>query len=158
MFIQKSSRVIARVSGWVSLLALLIPVAHAENVLYIHVGTVLVSAGMAGAVFISEPWHLYLTLGLLVVGGSLFVSFFGHSLFLPNWFVRRRGLAVGIAFSGVGVGSNQFGLNTVSIGVGPHPTDQGDQDVRCSHRRIWLRPRLRDLQTNSGVDHCKSVQ
>ena len=68
-------------------------------------GVVLVSAGMALAAFISEPWHLYATLGVLVVGGSFFVSYFGHSLFLPNWFVRRRGLAVGIAFSGVGLGS-----------------------------------------------------
>lgn len=68
-------------------------------------GVVLVSAGMASAAYIQEPWHLYLTLGILVVGGSFFVSYFGHSLFLPNWFVRRRGLAIGIAFSGVGVGS-----------------------------------------------------
>jgi sugar phosphate permease len=29
----------------------------------------------------------------------------GQSLFLPNWFVRKRGLAVGIAFAGVGIGS-----------------------------------------------------
>ncbi len=27
-----------------------------------------------------------------------------HSQFLPNWFVRRRALAIGIAFSGVGAG------------------------------------------------------
>src|SRR5262249_11525813 len=28
-----------------------------------------------------------------------------HSFFLPNWFVRRRGIALGMAFSGVGVGA-----------------------------------------------------
>ena len=53
----------------------------------------------------SRPWHLYLTLGLLVGGGSVVVGYTGHALFLPNWFVRRRGLAIGIAFSGVGIGS-----------------------------------------------------
>ncbi len=68
-------------------------------------GVFLVSVGMATATRIQAPWHLYLTLGVLVVGGSFLMSYFGHSLFLTNWFVRRRGLAIGLAFSGVGVGS-----------------------------------------------------
>lgn len=73
--------------------------------LVLVLGVVLVSLGMAIAPNIHEPWHLYLSLGVLVVGGSFFVSYVGHSLFLPNWFVRRRGLAIGIAFSGGGIGS-----------------------------------------------------
>jgi sugar phosphate permease len=68
-------------------------------------GAVLSAAGFLLATIAIEPWHFYLTLGMLVVGGSLFISYIGHTTFLPNWFSRRRGLAVGIAFSGVGVGS-----------------------------------------------------
>jgi MFS family permease len=68
-------------------------------------GAVLVSAGMILATFISQPWHLDVTLGVLVGGGTIFLSYMGHSLFLPYWFARRRGLAIGIAFAGVGVGS-----------------------------------------------------
>jgi MFS family permease len=33
------------------------------------------------------------------------MTYTAHSQFLPNWFVRRRGLAISIAFSGVGVGA-----------------------------------------------------
>ena len=36
---------------------------------------------------------------------QLCLGYTGQALFLPNWFVRRRGLAMSIAFSGVGVGS-----------------------------------------------------
>src|SRR5262249_47207983 len=53
----------------------------------------------------SHAGHLYVTLGLLVSGGSVAFGYTAHALFLPNWFVRRRGLAMGLAFSGVGVGS-----------------------------------------------------
>jgi MFS family permease len=68
-------------------------------------GVVMMGSGLALAPFITRPWHLYLTLGFLVSGGSLCLGYTGHALFLPHWFVRRRGLAMGIAFSGVGVGS-----------------------------------------------------
>ena len=57
------------------------------------------------APLIQQPWHLYATLGVLVGGGANCLGYTGHSLFLPNWFVRRRGLALSVAFSGVGVGS-----------------------------------------------------
>jgi MFS family permease len=71
----------------------------------ILLGVLFVGGGMALAPVIHQPWHLYLTLGVCVSGGSLAVGYTGHALFLPNWFVRRRGLAIGLAFSGVGVGS-----------------------------------------------------
>ncbi len=68
-------------------------------------GALMCALGLAGATFMTEPWHLYLTLGIMVVGGSTAMAYIAHSVFLPNWFVLRRGLAIGIAFSGVGVGS-----------------------------------------------------
>lgn len=68
------------------------------------IAAVTVSLGMILATWVSQPWHLYASLGVLV-GTSVMLTYIGHSMFLPNWFVRRRGLAIGIAFSGVGVGS-----------------------------------------------------
>lgn len=69
------------------------------------IGALVVGAGLAGAAFAREIWHFYLTLGVLVVGGSVIIAYVGHGAFLPNWFARRRGLAIGIAYSGVGAGS-----------------------------------------------------
>ena len=66
-------------------------------------GVAMVGAGLGLAPLVQAPWHLYLTLGVLVGGGTVCLGYTGHALFLPNWFVRRRGLAIGIAFSGVGV-------------------------------------------------------
>jgi MFS family permease len=70
-----------------------------------ELGTVLMAAGFLLAPFTAEPWHLYMTIGVLVGGGSVCLGYSGFSLFLPNWFARGRGLAVGVAFSGVGFGS-----------------------------------------------------
>jgi len=68
-------------------------------------GALLVSSGLALATLTAQPWHLYVTLGVLVVGSTVILTYTGHAMFLPHWFVRRRGLAIGIAFSGVGAGS-----------------------------------------------------
>jgi MFS family permease len=73
--------------------------------LMLEAGVVLIGGGLLLATLVREPWHLYLTLGVLVGGGSVCLGYSGHALFLPNWFVRRRGLAISLAFSGVGVGS-----------------------------------------------------
>ncbi len=70
-----------------------------------EMGVGLVAAGLLLAPLVREPWHLYATLGVLVGGGSICLSYTGQALYLPNWFVRRRGLAMSLAFSGVGVGS-----------------------------------------------------
>jgi MFS family permease len=68
-------------------------------------GTCLTALGLFLATLMQEPWQLYVTLGFLVGGGTNLMGFSVHSIFLPNWFVRRRGLALGIAFSGAGVGA-----------------------------------------------------
>jgi MFS family permease len=70
-----------------------------------ELGTVLMAAGLLLAPLTSEPWHLYLTIGVLVGAGSVCLGYSGQSLYLPNWFNRKRGLAIGLAFAGVGVGS-----------------------------------------------------
>ena len=70
-----------------------------------ELGVFLMAGGLLLAPLTTEPWHLYLTIGVLVGSGSICLGYSGQSLFLPNWFVARRGLAVGIAFAGVGLGS-----------------------------------------------------
>jgi MFS family permease len=65
----------------------------------------LMAVGLIGVTYVATPLQFSLTIGLLTVGGSMPLTYIGHSMFLPNWFVRRRGLAIGIAFSGVGIGS-----------------------------------------------------
>jgi len=70
-----------------------------------QLGVLMMGAGLMLASYVSAPWHLYATLGVLVGGGSVCLGYTGQSLFLPNWFVRRRGLAVSLAFAGVGIGS-----------------------------------------------------
>jgi MFS family permease len=70
-----------------------------------ELGVALMAGGLLLAPLTTQPWHLYLTIGVMVGAGSVCLGYSGQSLFLPNWFNRRRGLAMGLAFAGVGIGS-----------------------------------------------------
>ena len=70
-----------------------------------EIGIVATAAGLLVATFSREPWHVYATLGMLVGAGTTFTGYTGQALFLPHWCVRRRGLALSVAFAGVGFGS-----------------------------------------------------
>ena len=73
--------------------------------LVMPLGAAITALGFIFSTYAKVPWHFYITLGLMVMSGALVLGYIGHTAFLPNWFSRRRGLAMGIAFSGVGVGS-----------------------------------------------------
>src|SRR3982075_652020 len=70
-----------------------------------ELGVALMAGGLLLAPLTSPPWHLYLTIAVMVGAGSVCLGYSGQSLFLPNWFIRRRGLAMGLAFAGVGIRS-----------------------------------------------------
>ena len=71
----------------------------------IECGVAMVTGGLLLATVIANPWQFYATLGVMVGAGANLMTFTAHSQFLPHWFVRRRALAISIAFSGVGVGA-----------------------------------------------------
>jgi MFS family permease len=70
-----------------------------------ELGVALMAGGLLLAPLTTQPWHLYVTIGVMVGAGSICLGYSGQSLFLPNWFNRRRGMAIGLAFAGVGIGS-----------------------------------------------------
>ena len=71
----------------------------------VEISIATMGAGLLLATLAREPWQLYLTLGAMCGGGVNCFTYVTHSTYLPHWFVRRRGLAISIAFSGVGIGS-----------------------------------------------------
>jgi MFS family permease len=73
--------------------------------LVMELGILMMGSGLLLAPLTRAPWHIYLTLGVLVATGSVCLGYTGQALLLPSWFVRRRAFAMSIAFSGVGLGS-----------------------------------------------------
>jgi MFS family permease len=71
----------------------------------IPLGALLTAGGFVLLTVINDVVGLYIAMGVLIVNGSMATSYVVHSMFLPNWFVRNRGLTIGIAFSGVGAGA-----------------------------------------------------
>lgn len=70
----------------------------------IPVGSMLIVIGLLATSRIEALWHFYLFYGVITAMGVCATGFVSHSIFLPKWFFKKRGLAIGIATSGIGVG------------------------------------------------------
>jgi MFS family permease len=78
------------------------------NRLVTFVGAVFIGSGYFLASFATQVWHLYFTQGFLTgIGYSL--TFIAGVAVVGQWFTDRRGLAIGIAVAGSGVG--QFAVS-----------------------------------------------
>ncbi|KAF9391272.1 hypothetical protein CPB97_007078 [Podila verticillata] len=68
-------------------------------------GTLLMTASLVLSSFATQLWHLFLTQGIMFgVGASL--SYYPAVAAPSHWFVSKRGLATGLAVSGVGAGGS----------------------------------------------------
>ena len=77
----------------------------------LSMGTLALGSGFALLKFMQEPWHLY-CICILTYAGFSATSMAPISSLLGRWFTDRRGLAVGMAYTGVGVGGVSFALLT----------------------------------------------
>ena len=66
-------------------------------------GSVCLGLGIALISRISAPWHLYVVYGLLASWG-MSATYVTANPIIVKWFIAKRGLAVGLAQSGLGVG------------------------------------------------------
>ncbi|MYK57806.1 MAG: MFS transporter [Rhodospirillaceae bacterium] len=71
----------------------------------VAVGAILSASGLALSTGVGSVAELAATMGCMTIGGSVMFAYVTHSYFLPYWFVRRRGMAIGLAFTGVGIGA-----------------------------------------------------
>ncbi|CAK4021049.1 related to MFS transporter (Mch2) [Lecanosticta acicola] len=72
-------------------------------------GTILVSASMLASSYATHIWQLFLSQGVCFGYGMGFL-YITASAVLPQWFSKRRSLAVGIASSGAGFGGLAYNL------------------------------------------------
>jgi len=75
-------------------------------------GVILTGAGLALCATIKTIFAMYVFYGLIVGIGTPFISIVAYSSVLAHWFKKKRGLASGIATSGMGAGT--FGLVVLS--------------------------------------------
>ncbi len=67
-------------------------------------GALVLSVSLMAASFSQSLWQFQVSYGVFGGAGISLMAFVSHSAFLPKWFERKRGLALGIAMAGIGLG------------------------------------------------------
>ena len=73
---------------------------HGGRVLMV-LGAVAMGAGFIALGFVEALWQYYVVKGLLVTAGSALAGLVVVNVAISNWFIRRRGIAIGVAAMGV---------------------------------------------------------
>jgi MFS family permease len=71
----------------------------------VAVGVVILATGFVLCAFVKTLVQLYVYYGMVMSAGVTCVSIVAYSPILANWFEKKRGLASGIAVSGMGIGT-----------------------------------------------------
>lgn len=69
------------------------------------VGAAFLATGLISCSFINEIWQLYIFFGVMVAIGINMIGFAPNMTIVPRWFVKKKGLANGLAVSGIGLGA-----------------------------------------------------
>ena len=83
----------------------------------VTVCSLLIASGYLLLSQVSELWHFYLFYGLVMAFGRIMIAMTPHTAIISNWFVKKRGTAMGLAAAGIGIGSIlmvplvQFGIS-----------------------------------------------
>lgn len=67
-------------------------------------GALVLAASLALTSLCRNLWQFALAYGVFAGMGVSLIGFASHAAFIPKWFERKRGLAVGITMSGIGFG------------------------------------------------------
>lgn len=93
-------------------LALLLPLAgkilaSCDVRIVLSIASVLYAVGMGSMSFFNALWQFYLAGALMGVAGS-FIVYLCVPLLIHNWFSKRVGLAMGVAYAFAGIGATVF--------------------------------------------------
>jgi len=69
------------------------------------IGSCIVAAGFVATGFVRTPAQLYITFGILCGIGSAGIGSVASAASVGKWFIRRRGVAIGVATIGIGLGT-----------------------------------------------------
>ncbi|HWO41263.1 MAG TPA: MFS transporter, partial [Candidatus Eisenbacteria bacterium] len=67
-------------------------------------GAIIMALGLVVSGLARGILEFYLGIGLLVGAGFASLTMTSQATFLSNWFIRKRGMAIGLAASGIGLG------------------------------------------------------
>jgi MFS family permease len=68
-------------------------------------GATFLAVGLAAASCITTVWHLYFFFGVIMAMGINTLAVAPHVSRIPKWFMRGRGLVIGLVVAGIGVGT-----------------------------------------------------